>query len=66
VEFGADIVIGDIITNIRLITTGDVWVDDTGGIHTWRIIDPYDMSPGVMGYKNMIMERVIGGGPVPL
>jgi hypothetical protein len=67
VEFGADIVIGDIITNIRLISTGDVWVDDNSkNIQTWRVIDPYDMSPGILAYKNIMMERVIGGGPAPI
>lgn len=66
VEVGLDLRIGDILSNIRLLDTGDTWIDDTGNIQTWRVIDPYDMAPGPAGYRMAVIERVIGGGPAPI
>lgn len=66
VELGTDIKIGDIITNMRLMDTGDTWIDDVGGLQTWRVVDPYDMTPGILGYRMLMIERVIGGGPAPV
>lgn len=63
---GLDIKIGDIITNIRLISSGELWIDNDGGIQTWRVVDPYDMSPGPLSYRMIMVERVIGGGPAPV
>lgn len=66
VEVGLDLRIGDILSNIRLLETGDTWIDDTGNIQTWRVIDPFDMAPGPAGYRMAVVERVIGGGPAPI
>lgn len=66
VEMGLDIRIGDIIQNIRLIDTGQLWVDDDGGIQTWRVIDPFDMTPGLISYRTLTIQRFIGGGPAPI
>jgi hypothetical protein len=67
VDAGLDLRIGDILSNIRLIETGETWIDyATGNFQTWRVVDPYDMAPGPAGYRMAIVERVIGGGPAPI
>jgi hypothetical protein len=66
VPYETDVRLSDIIQNITLLDTGQQMGAMIDGTQTWRVIDAYDGTPGVLGYRVVTIERVIAGGPVPL
>lgn len=59
-----DIRIGDVVKNFIRKSSGAVWyeVSDT---ETWIVTDVQNSSPGALEYKDIVIDRVIAGGPAP-
>lgn len=65
VDPGMDIRVGDFLTNIIEIKTGQAWISDDG-TQTWNVIDALEATPGILSYRMVVLTRAIFGGPAPL
>lgn len=64
-DIEVDIRIGDIFKNFVRHDTGDAWYEVTD-TESWRVVDVTNSSPGFLEYKDIVLDRIVAGGPAPL
>lgn len=63
-DITVDIRIGDTVKNFYRKDNGELWYEVTG-TETWYVTDVQNSSPGALEYKDVVLERVVAGGPAP-
>lgn len=64
-DISLDIRMGDIFKNFVVKANGRTWYEVTD-TEMWRVTDVQNSSPGFLEYKDIVLDRIIAGGPAPL